>query len=216
MDDKIVIMMEELDLKIARSAEALVLLRKVLKMLEEMIEPEIEPELKPELKPAKPAKKRKRKSGIKEIKEIREIGEIEIKEIKPEISREGKEVRVEVSDYVYTVDKENDRIRVHYKPANSKWTYSYKMIKSIFDSLPERFTVRDLIEEAGKHGLEVKYQQALGLIRVFAHVDFDASIERVKNKIVVVKHSYGELRKQNIDKLKLESEVIGTPWEIEQ
>ena len=61
-------------------------------------------------------------------------------------------------------------------------------------------------------GIKINYQQALALIRVFSHVEFNAEITRVGRQVIGIKDMQGYLRDENRNKLRLEREVIGNSW----
>ena len=122
-----------------------------------------------------------------------------------------------MGNFRYKVDKENDTVTLIYLPSNTKLKFTYSWVKEVYDSLPEKFTVNDLWKKARETGVELTKQECAWLIRVFSHIDFDAEIKREGNKLVAIKmSSNGSVREENIKKMEVEKETIGTPWEVER
>jgi|GEM_PF-1902445 hypothetical protein len=113
--------------------------------------------------------------------------------------------------YEYGVDKENDLIWVTYKLNGNTIKFPYSKVKQLYDLMPEQFTPKDLAERAKDVDLDLSYNQALALIRVFSHVEFDAEIRKKGNQLIAIKmHGQGYLREENQRKLRQELEVIGS------
>ena len=98
---------------------------------------------------------------------------------------------------------------VTYRPANHTLRFSLSDVKRLYDNLPEQFTPKDMLSKAEELDFSLTYTQALALIRVFSHVEFDAEVRRVGNQLVAFKVSEGQLREEVRKKLRQEMEVIG-------
>jgi|GEM_PF-6700229 hypothetical protein len=161
------------------------------------------------------------KENIEENKtEIQETTETEVKETRRERKKHIKKTDLEPvvdthNNYEYIVDKKNDQIIVKYKLNSSTFHFPFSKVKELYDALPEEFTTKDLVEKAEEFGLQLTSNQAAGLIRVFAHVEFDAEIRRIGRQLIAVKMSDGYLREENRNKLRIEAETIGKPWKVE-
>jgi|Deesub1362A_J573_1020465.scaffolds.fasta_scaffold00834_13 hypothetical protein len=112
-------------------------------------------------------------------------------------------------NYEYGIDREKDLVWVTYKPNNLTLQFSLSEVKRLYDSLPEQFTPKDMLAKAEELDFPLTYNQALALIRVFSHVEFDAEVRRVGNQLVAFKVSEGQLREEVRKKLRQEMEVIG-------
>jgi hypothetical protein len=122
---------------------------------------------------------------------------------------------VRPDNYEFMVDKENDLIVVTYRPSNARYRFSFSEVKRLYDALPEEFTTKDMVLKAREIGIKLLPILAPVLIRVFAHVEFDAEIRRRGRQLMAVKMSDGYLREENRNKLKIEAETIGTPYKVE-
>lgn len=114
--------------------------------------------------------------------------------------------------YEYKVDKENDFVVARHKGGTCQISMPLSKLKKLYELLPEQFTPRDLMEKGKEIGVNIHYSQALALIRVFSHVEFNAEITRVGRQVIGIKDVQGYLRDENRNKMRLEREVIGDSW----
>jgi len=91
--------------------------------------------------------------------------------------------------------------------------FPFSKVKQLYDLMPEQFTPKDLLVRATDVDLDLSYNQALALIRVFSHVEFDAEVRKKGNQLIAIKMFQGHqgyLREENQRKLRQEFEVIGS------
>lgn len=139
--------------------------------------------------------------------------------IKSDINNgDGRQVEKEQDEnllgYEYKIDKENDFVIARHKGGTCQISVPLSKLKKLYDLLPEQFTTKDIVEKGQEINLKINYQQALALIRVFSHVEFNAEVTRVGRQVIGIKDMQGYLRDENRNKMRLEREVIGTPYEV--
>ncbi len=148
--------------------------------------------------------------------EVEETDKEEIKEIKTTEKPEKGKCTMLTDKVGYRIDN-GDLVLLyrHHTKMHPIYRADMQDIYSLYEELPEKSDKNTILDTAGRLGLKLSSGHVHYIMQFLAEYPvFSAELIREKNKSYLIKRDDG-IREMK-DKLAVERETIGTPWEVKE